>query len=102
MKTLITNVTIVDATGIRKGKVMMEDDKIKKVYKENGRVQMAHDIEIDGHGRTLMPGFVDMHAHLRDPGLTQKEDFNKTPGSPRRKTLTPAFMPPSKADLPPW
>ncbi|MEG2651207.1 MAG: amidohydrolase family protein, partial [Eubacterium sp.] len=76
MRTLISNVTIVDAEGIRVGKVMIEDDKIKKVYKENGRVQAAHDVEIDGRGKVLMPGFIDMHSHLRDPGLTQKEDFN--------------------------
>ncbi|MGL4283247.1 dihydroorotase [Eubacterium aggregans] len=76
MRTLISNVTIVDAEGIRVGKVMIEDDKIKKVYKENDRVQATHDVEIDGRGKVLIPGFIDMHSHLRDPGLTQKEDFN--------------------------
>ena len=75
MRTLITNVILADAQGVRPGKVMMEDDKIKKVYKEGGRVQAEYDVEFDGRGKILMPGFVDMHCHLRDPGLTYKEDF---------------------------
>ena len=31
---------------------------------------------IDLNGKTLTPAFIDMHVHLRDPGLTQKEDLN--------------------------
>ncbi len=30
---------------------------------------------VDAKGLTLLPGFVDMHAHFRDPGQTQKEDI---------------------------
>jgi dihydroorotase len=30
---------------------------------------------IDATGRHLLPGLVDAHAHLREPGLTHKEDF---------------------------
>jgi dihydroorotase len=29
----------------------------------------------DGEGRTLLPGFVDLHAHFRDPGFSEKEDL---------------------------
>ena len=65
MKTLITNVEIIDATGRRPGKVLIDDDgKIKKVYKEKGQVKAAHDREIDGQGKVLMPGFIDMHLSL--------------------------------------
>ena len=32
--------------------------------------------EVEDHGDALiLPGCVDMHVHLRDPGLTEKEDF---------------------------
>ncbi len=32
--------------------------------------------EIEDHGDSLiLPGCVDMHVHLRDPGLTEKDDF---------------------------
>ncbi|MGI5936361.1 MAG: dihydroorotase [Oscillospiraceae bacterium] len=30
---------------------------------------------IDAKGRHVFPGFIDPHCHLRDPGLTHKEDF---------------------------
>ena len=29
-----------------------------------------------GTSMTVLPGFVDSHVHLRDPGMTQKEDFS--------------------------
>jgi len=29
-----------------------------------------------GSSMTILPGFVDPHVHLRDPGMTQKEDFS--------------------------
>lgn len=73
MKTLIKNVEIIDAEGPRSGKVLIEDGKIKKVYKEKGMVRAAYDEEIDGDGHALMPGFIDMHCHLRDPGYEYKE-----------------------------
>lgn len=73
MKTLIKNVEMVDADGRRFGKVLIEDGKIKKVYKEKGNVKSEYDQEIDGQGYLLMPGFIDMHCHLRDPGFEYKE-----------------------------
>jgi dihydroorotase len=35
---------------------------------------LTGDIEIDGTGCLIGPGFVDMHTHLREPGQTWKED----------------------------
>lgn len=31
--------------------------------------------EIDGEGLVLMPSFIDLHVHFRDPGFTYKEDL---------------------------
>lgn len=30
---------------------------------------------IDAAGKYVMPGFIDCHCHMREPGLTNKEDF---------------------------
>ncbi len=35
----------------------------------------AGDEVMDASGKYVLPGFVDMHVHFRDPGLTHKEDI---------------------------
>lgn len=37
--------------------------------------EVEADRVIDATGKHIMPGMVDCHIHLRDPGLTNKEDF---------------------------
>lgn len=73
MKILIKNVEMVDATGRRLGKLLIEDGKIKKLYPEKENPNSEYDQEIDGRGNLLLPGFIDMHCHLRDPGYEYKE-----------------------------
>src|SRR5437016_14252317 len=47
---------------------------------EDGRVAavkkvLRGDEEIDHGDALILPGCVDLHVHMRDPGLTQKEDL---------------------------
>ncbi|SKA85030.1 dihydroorotase [Caloramator quimbayensis] len=71
MNLLIKNVRIVDS----------QKDFIGDVYVKQGVIdEIGQGIEkdsniIDGKGLVLMPSFVDMHSHFRDPGLTHKEDI---------------------------
>ena len=51
--------------------LLLEDGKIAQLGK-NLPAQNAQ--VIDGAGLVAAPGLVDMHVHLRDPGLTYKED----------------------------
>ncbi len=51
--------------------ILIEDGKIAKVAKSI-KAQKAG--VIDAKGKWVMPGLVDMHVHLRDPGQTEKED----------------------------
>lgn len=51
-------------------------DKVKTVYVSNGKFasKAAEKSEvIDAKGLVLIPGIVDIHAHLREPGQTSKE-----------------------------
>lgn len=52
-------------------------DLCASVLKESGFNTNNTDVDfIDLKGFVLTPAFIDMHVHLRDPGLTQKEDLN--------------------------
>ena len=42
---------------------------------EAGIVPVFSDEVIDAQGCYVMPGFIDMHVHFRDPGQTAKEDI---------------------------
>lgn len=44
--------------------------KIGKLDKSEEHTQV-----IDGSGKIIAPGFIDVHVHFRDPGLTYKEDI---------------------------
>lgn len=50
--------------------VLIEDGKVAKMEKG---LKVKADQEIDAKGCYVMPGFIDLHVHLRDPGQEQKE-----------------------------
>lgn len=50
----------------------IDGDKIVKVEKN---LEMDAEKVIDASGCYVMPGLIDLHVHLRDPGLTYKEDI---------------------------
>lgn len=72
MNLLIKNANMIDAYEKFKGDILIIDGKINQIGKEINK----EGIEIiDAKGLTLMPSFIDTHAHFRDPGLTHKEDM---------------------------
>jgi len=72
MKMLIKNVHVVDAIDdyTTLCDVFIKDGNVEEIGE--GLSYEADQI-IDANGLTLMPGFVDMHCHLRQPGFTHKE-----------------------------
>lgn len=67
MRTLIRDIRIFDGVTqlASQGSVLVENDRIAKIDTGNGALaDAAADRVIDGHGRTLMPGMVEAHAHL--------------------------------------
>ena len=74
MKILIKNGRVVHPVT----SVILQQD----LYLEDGKIAMLErglDLEadrvIDARGLCIAPGLVDLHVHLRDPGLTYKEDI---------------------------
>ena len=74
MGTLIKGGRVIDpATGTDEVKdILIEDGVIKKIAKS---VSSKNAEVIDAKDKWVMPGFIDMHVHLRDPGQTDKEDL---------------------------
>ncbi len=68
---------------IRGGRVLdpaSDTDKVEDIFISDGVVEKIGenlsdkaDDTIDAGGMYVMPGFVDLHVHLRDPGQTEKE-----------------------------
>ncbi|MCF2639616.1 amidohydrolase family protein [uncultured Fusobacterium sp.] len=52
--------------------ILIEDGVITKID-ENIQVD-GHEI-VDAQSNYVLPGIIDVHTHMRDPGLTHKEDF---------------------------
>ncbi len=67
-----------DGTVIEHGAVLVRDGKIAEVY--SGQSPTAKDLkatDIDGAGKTLLPGLIDVHVHLGAPGgvYEKPEDY---------------------------
>lgn len=86
-KTLLYNARLVDETMDREGSALLiADGKIEKILTDKEAAPLVQAARqqgpgtdgtelLDLQGHIVMPAFVDMHAHFRDPGLTQKEDL---------------------------
>ncbi len=68
---LIKNGRIVDDSRDQNGDILICDGIIQKIAEE---ISEEADTVIDVAGKAVLPGLIDMHVHLRDPGYTYKED----------------------------
>ncbi len=75
MKTLIKGGRVIDpATNTDKVlNLLIEDEKI--IDRFEGEKDVEADNIIDANGMYVMPGFIDLHVHLREPGFEHKEDI---------------------------
>ena len=72
MKILLKNARVVDHKNNLDGKmdILLENDKISKVAEE---ITIDADKQIDCTNYIIIPGMIDMHCHLREPGFEHKE-----------------------------
>ena len=71
---IIKNAKIIDSNNIVS--IIIENEKIKKIDFDNDFQNYKDDDLIDANYNYVIAGIIDPHVHMRDPGLTQKEDFN--------------------------
>ncbi|HEX6533744.1 MAG TPA: amidohydrolase [Gemmatimonadaceae bacterium] len=92
--TIIRNVTILTAAGprIENGAVLLKDGKIAVVAKSADAPELTQQagpspVVIDGKGKYLTPGIIDVHSHMGDypaPGVPANSDGNEatSPATP--------------------
>ena len=90
MALLLKNAHVVDPAVELDGcvDVLVEGDKIAAVG-ENLTCDAAEVIDLTG--KYLVPGLVDMHVHLREPGFEAKGDIESETAAPRTVT-SPAVL----------
>jgi len=74
-RTYIKNARIVNEGKTFIGSIVIENEIIAEVLKEDETPTQPCDETIDAEGLYLIPGVIDDHVHFRDPGLTHKADM---------------------------
>ena len=77
--------------------ILIRDGRVVEVGRD---LEMPKGVERDLSGKILVPGLVDIHVHLRDPGLEQKEDIaSGTRAAAHGGFTTVACMPNTKPTI---
>ena len=63
--------TVVSEQKQQRADLIVEDGEVQHV----GAIEFTHGEVVDATGLLVLPGMVDTHVHLMDPGPTEREDF---------------------------
>ncbi len=73
---LLTNCKIVNHNSTTEGDILIAGDKIKDILPIGSLSPSIEDLEIiDCSNLLVLPGLIDMHVHMREPGHEYKEDL---------------------------
>ena len=77
MKTLVKDATIVNEGLKFKGSVLIDGEKIKRVFHNiiPANFELDNTEIVDANGLYLLPGVIDDQVHFREPGLTHKGEI---------------------------
>jgi dihydroorotase len=91
MSLQIKNIRIVDPS--------YNKDFVGDIYIENGKIVSSlsskADEIVDGKGKIAVPGLIDIHAHLREPGQERKETIYTGTRSAAKGGITTVFCMPN-------
>jgi dihydroorotase len=89
----IKNIRIVDPS--------QEKDFVGDIFVENGKIvskfsrQAGKSKDVDGRGKIAVPGLIDIHSHLREPGQEDKETIYTGTRSAAKGGITTVFCMPN-------
>ena len=92
---IIEDVIVVNEGECYQASVLIEDGRIKKVEKTKGlKVESSHFFIFSPFQCFLLPGIIDGHVHMREPGLTHKATMeSETRAAARGGVTTVLDMP---------
>ena len=75
MRILIQNGYVIDPASEREGTydVLTDGKRIVQVAEKISESEAKADRVVDATGKHVLPGFIDLHVHYREPGLEYKE-----------------------------
>lgn len=68
--------TVVTPQGAVTADLLVSDGKVSGIVQPGLAVDAARTVDVTG--KMVLPGFVDVHVHTREPGFTHKEDIRTT------------------------
>lgn len=71
---LVRNIQVVDSGKIITSDLLVRSGRFFNISSSLGSPRYKVE-EIDGEGKFLFPGVIDVHVHFREPGLTHKADI---------------------------
>lgn len=71
MSMLLKHCKIVNHDKITEGNILIQDGKITDITNDTPKAEE----QIDCSGKYVLPGLIDMHVHMREPGFEYKEDI---------------------------
>jgi len=94
MKTLIKNGRVIDPANKLDEvcDILIEGSLISNVAKN---IKVSADKTIDAAGKIILPGLVDMHVHLREPGREDKETVSSGTGAALKGGVTSVLAMPN-------
>ena len=81
MSTLLKNASIFTKQGFRKQDVLISDHRVLFTDSIDNLTADTIDTVYDLNGLFMIPGFVDVHVHLREPGFSYKETIRTGPAA---------------------
>ncbi|MFC0015560.1 MULTISPECIES: dihydroorotase [Allobacillus] len=100
MKTLLKNVTLYsNANELETNDVLITDKKITKISNRDIDSENIDNI-IYCNGKLLVPGFIDVHIHLREPGGEEKETIKTGTSAAARGGFTTVCAMPNTNPVP--
>lgn len=87
MGLFIKNVKMLNGEQLEETNIRVKNGRIEEI---GAHLNGQGETEIDGKGRMIAPGFVDVHVHLREPGERKRKPLKAARNQRRAAAIRPS------------